>query len=84
MAKYIRKPIIVEAAQWFPEVGDKLHSVYPRPDGKTAIVYRGHDDFVVEPGDWCVLGENMDIFVYSDEEFHKLFEEVFPGYKGQP
>lgn len=81
MAKYIRKPVIVDAVQWFPEVGRSLQDVYPAEDGQHAIVYDGHEHITVDPGDWCVRGPDLQVKVYRPEEFQRLFEEVFPGYK---
>lgn len=84
MDKYILKPVIVDAAQWFPEVGNEIQDVYITDSGQAAVIYGpGGSMFSVESGDWCVRGPGPYISVYTPEEFHKLYEEVFPGYKGQ-
>lgn len=83
MAKYFRRVQIVDAFQWFPGVGHDIQDVYPSGDGKTAVVYHGHDQEIVEPGDWCVRGADLQVMVYTSDEFHELYDEVFPGYKGQ-
>jgi len=84
MTMYFRKPVIVDAAQWFPEVGDGIQDVYPTPTGKYAIIHlKNGGQRVVGPGDWCVREPDLSISVYSSEEFHAMYEEVFPGYKGK-
>lgn len=82
MSKYILKPVIVEAVQWFPGVDIQDVMVHAE-DPNLAIAFNGNIGSYVNTGDWCVRGPDLDILVYSNEEFHELYEEVFPGYKGQ-
>jgi hypothetical protein len=80
MTKYIRKPVIVEAVQWFPELGNSIQDVYIHHSHKYATVFGpGGSDEIVEPGDWCVRGPDLNVQVYDNVRFHVLFEEVFPG-----
>ncbi len=78
MDKYFRKVQIVDAFQWFPGVDVKGVSISSVFEG-TAMLGEEY----LNPGDWCVYESDGFGHVYTDEEFHKLYDEVFPGYKGQ-
>lgn len=78
MMRFVAKPIIVEAAQWFPGVvveGIREFKQQPNPGvdpvlGYTALPDRG-DDWVY-PGEWLV--KDGDTYcVMKDEQFQRLF-----------
>jgi hypothetical protein len=86
MDKYRCKPNIVEAIQWFPDIhvpyvckkqdyynyrGEFYPSGDPYPVVHTIVV-----EVCVSPGDYIVVGECGQKFVYKEETFHRLYEKV--------
>jgi hypothetical protein len=51
MAKYRKRPVIVEATQWFP--GKQVPGVFDRRDSPYVITIHGQKTIVM-PGDWII------------------------------
>ena len=77
MAKYRKKPIVVEAEQYFP-------GVYPWPDGVkgaedhwTWINVHHEGDLVgVAPGDWIITGVKGERYPCKPDIFEMTYEAV--------
>ena len=74
MAKYRRKPEIVDAVQWFQH-GDHP-AVKAGPSGYGLLVLRGGCLVSVKPGDWIIRVGIYDIFTMDNECFRKYYEPV--------
>jgi len=84
--KFRKKPIIVEATQWF-KVGDHkaVISAFPKYrdfipvliHGATGYLKNLHDDsgYFITPGDW-IIEENGEFYRCSPDLFKDIFEEV--------
>lgn len=78
MAKYFRKVQIVDAIRWFP--GVPIQDVHFSKDGQSAYTVDSEGGFVaILIGDWVVRDGDLVVQVFSDFEFHDLYEPVFPG-----
>lgn len=92
MSKFRKKPVVVEAVQWFhmgdhPRVveGAKLDdgSVYPRPSGPAKCAYAPvaaiktlEGWYEVTPGDWIITGVAGEHYPCKDEIFRQTYEPV--------
>lgn len=75
MPKYIRKPIIVSATQFFP-------NVFPWPDG---VIEIDKNEWVVDTlegrmhvlsGDYIIRGIKNELYPCKPEIFHKLYDRI--------
>ena len=80
MPKFRKRPIEVEAVQWWPP-GHSQHVPIegvekgPREDHPYCIVTR-RGLGVVSPGDWVVKDEMGDVLLFDHDNFLQAFEEV--------
>lgn len=77
MPKFRKKPVIVEAEQWFP--GIHVEGVL-QPDSSSMTQFAPHvvtpsGSVNLSPGDWVVRGEKG-TFVYKNEIFEQSYEPV--------
>lgn len=74
--KFRKKPIIIEAEQWFP--GKKIDGVFTKLKNLDVITYidtlegRLH----VSSGDWIITGINGEKYPCKPDIFDKTYEEV--------
>lgn len=82
MKKYRKKPVVIEAQQWF-KMGD-LEVVVEVPAYLNQVTNRqvcgwvntlegGH---IVTPGDWIIKGVNGEFYPCKPEIFEKTYEKV--------
>ncbi len=76
MAKYKMRPVIVDAAQWFP--GGPIEGVaeYPAERSHTGVAFgiiAGPQ--VVDPGDW-IVGERETAVVIKPDIFARMYKRV--------
>ncbi len=89
MAKYTRKPEIVDATQWFKH-GDhpKVHRLYDNiifgnlscPQCNLPRKRHGYldDNCIICPGDWIIIrGDNRQLTLKS-KKFNETYQEVKP------
>jgi hypothetical protein len=80
MASYIKRPIVVEAEQWFPgkTIASVGHDPFVGESGAYVRTIHG-DRLPLEPGDW-VIQEPMPGRAYkcSPEAFRMIYDS-FPG-----
>lgn len=79
MAKYRKKPIVIEAEQWFP--GKEIAGVEnnwnndPRMSGSYTIrTLEGHLN--VSPGDWIITGVKGEKYPCKPDIFEATYEKV--------
>ncbi len=72
MSKFRKKPVIIEATQWF-EAGDHPKVIHiknryciPTPEG----------EMTVTPGDWIITGVNGEHYPCKPDIFAKTYEPV--------
>lgn len=69
--KYRKKPVVIEATQWFKD-GDHP-AVKPHLDGCgwVSTLEGGH---IVTPGDWIITGVQGELYPCKDEIFAATYE----------
>lgn len=72
MMKYKKRPIIVEATQWFKD-GD--HDAVFYKDGE-AVIKTLEGDMRVSPRDWIITGVQGENYPYKPDIFEKTYERV--------
>lgn len=77
MAKFRKRPVIIEAEQWYPEL---LISGVLQPDPTSMTQFAPHvltpaGAVELKPGDWIVRQEKGN-FVYKPEIFEQSYEPV--------
>lgn len=75
MAKYRKKPVIVEASQWLP--GAEITGVYrDNSDGSYVITVHGQQAFL-RPGDWVITEpDGVHHYPCKPGYFHAIYERV--------
>jgi hypothetical protein len=91
--KFRKKPIVIEAEQFFPEkkpwpagVGegpsvDDLPNppwMPPRPYRRTFFINTLEGPFVVTPGDWIITGVQGERYPCKPDIFRDTYDEVTP------
>jgi hypothetical protein len=80
MAKYRKKPVIVEAEQWWP--GKHVDGViYPVPnhepyDADKGLIETSEGPAIIFPGDYIITDEYGDKYVCSQVIFEMMYEPV--------
>lgn len=77
MAKYRKKPVVIEASQWFKN-GDHAavtpffdHDPEQKGYGWVKTLEGGH---IVTPGDWIITGVNGEHYPCKPDIFAKTYE----------
>lgn len=73
MASYIKKPLVIDAIQWFPDT--VFHPAVEQVDGKWAI-NNAEGLMYLEPGDWIVTGIKGEQYRCSDDVFKRTYTEL--------
>ena len=77
--KYRKKPVVVEAFQWFPNMGEIGGVEYYPPGeiGRKPIVktLEGHS-YEVTTGDWIITGVKGEKYPCKPDIFEATYEEV--------
>lgn len=76
MAKFRKKPIVIEAEQWFPGkfIESVGHDVGQLSDYGTIETLEGN--MTVSPGDWIITGISGEKYPCKPDIFEKTYEEV--------
>lgn len=80
MAKYRKKPIVIEAEQWF--LGKEIEGVIDKPMPISGIhlmppyIETLAGRLFVNPGDWIITGIEGEIYCCKDSIFKKSYEPV--------
>ena len=79
MARYRKKPIVIEAEQWFP--GNQNDAVAEHKDKGTGIVLCGYIEtlegrHIVSPGDWVITGIKGEKYPCKPDIFELTYEQI--------
>lgn len=74
MSKFRKKPIVVEAEQWFP--GKKVKGVVARPRGTYGYIQMLEGGHMVMPGDWIITGIAGERYPCKPAIFKATYEPV--------
>jgi hypothetical protein len=88
MAKYRKKPVVIEAIQWFPSMdieGVRIEPARETPSrgGGIAFTIPAHPvcdtlegPLQVSPGDWIITGVAGERYLCKDSIFRQTYEPV--------
>jgi len=79
MGKFTKKPVVVDAEQWFP--GKPVDGVVERsldgePSKIVGVVKTLEGDMIARPGDWIVTGVEGERYPVKNEIFKKTYERA--------
>ena len=79
MGKFTKRPVVVDAEQWFP--GKPVDGVVERrsndnPSQTVGIVKTLEGDMIARPGDWIVTGIEGERYPVKNEIFKKTYERA--------
>ena len=69
-----KKPIEVEAEQWFP--GKTVKGVVERAKGVYGYIETLEGGHIVDPGDWVITGVEGELYPCKPGIFEKTYEPV--------
>lgn len=77
MGKFQKKPVVIDAEQWFP--GRDVDGVEEQPSSDpdaepVGIVKTLEGDMIARPGDWIITGVEGEKYPCKDEIFQKTYE----------
>jgi hypothetical protein len=72
MAKFRKKPVVIEATQWFP--GTLMDGVVER-DG-VGVIKTLEGDMVASPGDWIITGVKGEKYPCKPDIFEATYEPI--------
>jgi len=80
MKKYRKKPIVIEAEQWFPfSAIEGVFTVEHAPEygiDSYGAIFTLEGEMKVIPGDWIIRGIKGEIYPCKNEIFELTYEEV--------
>lgn len=82
MTKFRKKPIVIEAEQWFDgPFNDDVHLLSHEPDPVKESAYWPHvhtleGELHVSPGDWIITGVRGEKYPIKDSIFKETYELV--------
>lgn len=87
MARYRKKPIIIEAEQWFPDIviegveypplpGTPQGEEYLRVYGPCGLIHTLEGKMVVMPSDWVITGVRGERYPCKPDIFKETYEKV--------
>ncbi len=73
MPKFRKKPIVIDAEQWFP--GKEIEGVIVCPQGiQIPCIITLEGNLRVSPGDWIITGVNGEKYPCKPDIFDKTYE----------
>jgi len=72
MARYVKKPVVIEAVQWFRH-GDHPAVVAESAGATTGYIETPEGRLRVEPGDWIITGVAGENYPCKPDVFGKLY-----------
>lgn len=79
MAKFRKRPVVVEAVRWmgdnFGELTDLMHNAYGVDDKKITIATL-EGVMTADVGDWIIKGVNDEFYPCKPDIFEKTYEPV--------
>lgn len=77
MAKFRKKPVVIEAEQWFP--GRLIEGVVNHPEEDFAEVATLEGQMRCSSGDWIITGVKGEKYPCKDEIFRMTYDPVEEG-----
>jgi len=77
MAKFRKKPVVVQADQWFPGrrvAGVRERRANGKPGDVVGIIKTPKGDMIAMPGDWIITGVAGERYPCKEEIFRKTYE----------
>lgn len=71
--KYRKRPIVIEAEQWFP--GKEIEGLIYSDDGKMAFIDTLEGMMTVVPSDWIITGIKGEKYPCKDDIFKITYEK---------
>lgn len=78
MPKFRKKPVVIEAVQWFKH-GDHAmvkHDPAPHVDRKYGWIDTLEGGHIVSPGDWIIKGVKGEFYPCKPDIFEQTYEPV--------
>ena len=97
MAKYRKKPVIIDAAQWFGRVSFLSEFIplvriaseknmqaehYSLTADDKLYLHTLEGDMLVSVGDWVIVGINGEMYLCKPDIFEKTYEKVEESFSG--
>lgn len=76
VAKYRKKPVVIEAFQWWPDMGTCGGVDHQEADDDYGIVRTLEGAMTVSAGDWIITGIKGEIYPCKPDIFEATYEEV--------
>jgi hypothetical protein len=73
--KYRKKPVVIEATQWFKH-GDHPMVQSNSPDSKSGWIATLEGGHIVSPGDYIIKGVKGEHYPCKPDIFHATYEKV--------
>jgi len=74
MPRFRKKPVIVEAEQWFP--GNPVAGVVEKANGAYGYIETLEGGHIVSPGDWIITGIESEKYPCKPSIFEATYELV--------
>jgi hypothetical protein len=74
MPKFRKRPVIVNAEQWFP--GTTVEGVVERANGAHGYIETLEGEYTVDPGDWVITGVAGEKYPCKPEIFAATYDPV--------
>ena len=74
MAKYRKKPVVIEAVQWWPCMGSRFGVEHQEKDDAFGIIRTLEGAMEVSPGDWVITGVKGEKYACKDEIFQMTYD----------
>ncbi len=74
MARFRKKPVVIEAERWFP--GLSITGVHVNRDEVSAYIITREGNMEVSPGDWIITGVKGERYPCKDDIFRLTYEPV--------
>lgn len=77
MGKFQKRPVIVDAEQWFPgrDIDGVEEQPSSEPDEETVGIVRTLEgDMIAQPGDWIITGVEGEKYPCKNDIFKKTYE----------
>jgi hypothetical protein len=81
MAKYRKKPVVIEAIQYYDKmrINDCLPDgvyIVPTKEGDMPVIHTLEGDMFVREGDYIIKGVNGEFYPCKPDIFEKTYEKV--------
>jgi len=79
--KFRKKPVVVEAEQWFPHMGEVFGVKY-KPEGEAGrkpVIETLEGDHIVTAGDWIITGVKGEKYPCKPDIFGATYEPAKGG-----